>query len=373
MSWLTLRTFASIAALCAVEFVLCSPNARSESGLYPAESISLESGDEVQPIKDKDCRQEEDCANVDACCGPDDCCDPLWTIRAGAIFLKREQPTARQLFTNYSGTSELMNADGFDFDVQTGVDFNAIRRLGERGGIEVRYFGVDSWSETQSATNPRSLADGGFLLQPAPGGLANLLFGVPIVGTTIDATALSRLHSTEVNLRRDLTGWLTVLGGFRWVELHEELHANPQYSVLSVPLDWDIDTNTDNHMYGFQLGGEGKLFNRGRFSLEGNLKAGIYYNQADVDASITRPVSFLNLASSLEEDHTAFLGELAIVGAVRLTDRLSARAGYQVTWIEGVALATDQMTTLIPSGGTEVNVGGSPLYHGALASLEFVW
>jgi len=364
------RRFAAIALICGTQLALSSFDATAEEDCCDAEFVSLESMGGDASSKDA----KDDFGKMDKCCGPCDCCAPLWTVRAGAIFLKREEPTARTLFTNFSGATELMNAEGFDFETQTGFDFYAKRRLGQCSGVEVRYFGVDSWSADQSASNPTSFANGGFLLQPAPGGLANLLFGVPIVGTTIDATALSRLHSTEINLTRDVTDRLTVLAGFRWVELHEEFRADANYSVpFFGPQQWNIDSSVDNHMYGFQLGAAATLLDWRRFSLEGNLKAGVYYNRADVDASITRPASFLDLAASQKTDHTAFLGELGLVGAVQLTDCLSVRAGYQITWIEGVAVATDQFTTLIPSGGDEINVGGSPMYHGALVSLEVVW
>ena len=55
------------------------------------------------------------------------------------------------------------------------------------------------------------------------------------------------------------------------------------------------DASVANNLYGFQVGGDGKLFERGRFSLDGLIKAGVYGN----NAAETTAVSI---------DHDFFLG-----------------------------------------------------------------
>lgn len=119
-------------------------------------------------------------------------CDPLWSVYAGAVILRRDSP-------------DVAGPIGFDaptFDVgrSVGVDIDVRRRLGERNELQIRYFGVDGWSD-------RFEDSGSFLL------------------TEWEAFAgyATRLHSTEVNLRRCWTDRVTVLGGFRWVELNEKV------------------------------------------------------------------------------------------------------------------------------------------------------
>ena len=57
-----------------------------------------------------------------------------------------------------------------------------------------------------------------------------------------------------------------------------------------------------------------------------------------------------------------------------LTDRLSARVGYQLLWLEGVALATDQLDNSNPSIPiATLDNGGGVFYHGGFAGTEFLW
>jgi hypothetical protein len=69
---------------------------------------------------------------------------------------------------------------------------------------------------------------------------------------------------------------------------------------------------------------------------------------------------------------TAFLGEIGLTGDCRLTSGWSLRGGYRLLWIDGVALATDQVAAsdfvfhrgMAPHGGA--------FYHGAFAGLQYV-
>jgi hypothetical protein len=77
---------------------------------------------------------------------------------------------------------------------------------------------------------------------------------------------------------------------------------------------------------------------------------------------------------SATDADTAFVGELALTGSYVINDRWSARAGYQVLWVDGVALAPDQIAVSnVATGASTLDVGGDPIYHGFTLAAEYVW
>jgi hypothetical protein len=235
-------------------------------------------------------------------------CEPLWNAYIGAVILDRSNPSG---------------VDNFEYDWQGGVDVDVRRRVLDDYQLQVRYFGVDQWSEVANTTN----------------------FG--------QVTANSNLHSTEVNLRRQWTESLTLLGGFRWIEMSDFARDG---------LDNTVDTN--NHMYGAQLGAEWLVWDRGGpFTITTGVKAGIYYNRADYDANFG-PVQ------QSRRSLTAFAGEWDILSRYQVTDRMAIRAGYQLLWLEGVA-SFDAPQVAAVNNADRVNTAGSPFYHGAVIGAEF--
>jgi hypothetical protein len=69
----------------------------------------------------------------------------------------------------------------------------------------------------------------------------------------------------------------------------------------------------------------------------------------------------------------AFVGEIGITGAYQMTPHIALRGGYQLLWIQGVAIATEQVgaTTLLTR--SSIDTGGGEFFHRALAGLEFTW
>lgn len=42
-------------------------------------------------------------------------------------------------------------------------------------------------------------------------------------------------------------------------------------------------------------------------------------------------------------------------------------------WVEGIAVASDQLTAVDVLAGTGIDTTGGIFYHGALASIDFTW
>jgi hypothetical protein len=284
------------------------------------------------------------------------CCDPRWTFMAEAMLLQRTDAGNQALYCNDFGHlgQELLNAQDLNFSVAGGPRLTAIRH-GDRGwDAEIGFFQVD-----------------GFLAWDRFSGTAYMVTdsaGANFVVTDPVARYSSQLYSAEFNLRRQRNDWLTVLAGMRILELDEYYHAEGIGGHTPVPVI--LDTKAYNHLYGFQVGADAVLLNRGRLTITGLTKAGIYYNAArqkgrEIDTG------FSDLSLGAEGDSTAFLGEIGLTGVYQLTDALSFRAGYQMMWLEGVALAPEQISTTDFGGGTSsVNTDGGIFYHGAVVGME---
>ena len=305
-------------------------------------------------------------------------CPSRWTASADFIILERVGNVHQPLVSTYpphsplilgSGT-ERLNSNDFNQGFAAGPRLGLIRH-GECGcDWEFSFFQIDGWSSTRSIA-----PDGGmlpnWLVFTAPGDFVQT---TDYPDQSMTWAYASRLYNAELNLRWDLCARLTMLAGFRWVSLWEDLTGTlpPERAV---PF-WDTDTR--NNLYGFQIGADGKLFQRGRFSIDGLVKAGIFDNNAQesTGVSIYRTVYW----ESASTNRAAFLGELGLRCKYQLTERLSLKAGYEAMWLQGVALAPAQINNTLSHGTpiTDVYVqalgidsSSGVFFHGATAGLEY--
>lgn len=298
------------------------------------------------------------CPTPDRSCGA--CCPPVWDVKAGAVYLQRDRLPSRDLAQGLSaGTPQTLNARDFRFDYEFGPDLTVIRR-GERADLEFRWFQVQDW-----------IAEGPTLTD-AIGGALNFQRQLQMQGaTTLDSRYLSQVRSFELNAKRQFAPRLTGLAGFRFAQLDERLDLTGTVagSTFSSPV------KAFNNLYGFQLGGELSVWDVGgplRITAVG--KAGIYANDARNQA-----VMFLNGTEigvdSASASREAFLAELGLIGTYQITDRWSASAGYQVMWLDGIAMASQQQALLDPitPGTATIDMAGTAFYHGITASIGCQW
>ena len=193
--------------------------------------------------------------------------------------------------------------------------------------------------------------------------------GIPVPTTgpndILATTYGTDFHSFHLNLRHRARDCVTLVGGFRWIELGELLEVR-QIEPVSRDL---FSVDTDNHLYGFQLGTDLDLLYRSRWSLVATTRAGVFYNRADqvTLAPVLTGIQGVVDNVSAKDDHTAFVGELGVEGQYSVTSRISLTAGYRLYWLEGVALAPNQLRTtdLNAPGSATVDTGGSLFLDGA--------
>jgi hypothetical protein len=293
----------------------------------------------------------EDCGGCESACS---CCEPCWTVSAGSIILHRSKARTETLVENGRTGAELANVGDFDLGWAAGPQVELTHRLNPCWDISLRYFQVDGWNAE------RRLADAGNLRVPMVSDDPADFFD------TAFARYSSRLYNTELNLKRQCGERLRLLAGFRWVELHEQISSG----AYSQALEGTFDVGTANHLYGFQMGAEADLYECGPWRLDGFVKAGVYGNT--IRMNVRGQGTNFDLEGAATERRTSFLGELGLMAKYRLGCHWSAYGGYQVMWIEGVALAGDSVAAF-RQASADMLLNGTAFYHGAVVGLECSW
>ena len=305
-------------------------------------------------------------------------CCPYLAVSAESIILERVGTANQTLVTTYpgvpspktqyivgQGTDRLSSSDltqGF----AAGPKISLLYHSKDGYDLEASWFQIDGWSNAASIasgtdTTPVFVAPGGF------------------VQTTDSAAQFmeweyaTRLYNGEVNVRWDLCSRITMLAGFRWVELSEQLEGTlpPERKM---PF-WD--NTTRNNLYGLQIGADAKLFERRQFSVDGLVKAGIF----DDNVNETTMVSIIRLPfwESASANHVAFLGEIGLKCKYQVTQRLSLHAAYEAIWLQSIALAPGQIPETYSHANPiyveaiGMNCGSGVFYHGATAGLEYAF
>ena len=276
-----------------------------------------------------------------------------WTASAEAMLMSRSGGKSSDILVDPVSGAEPLNSNGFNFPWAAGERVGIVAEdLICCCDVEVAYFGMDEWSAAKAITASDDGAELRFFNSPA-----RSTYVLP--GETVNFNYVSRLHSTEINLRHPLWERLSVLMGFRYLELHEELNGN-------IDGDPTFDVNVNNHLYGGQIGLNVAFVNCCNYSIEGAIKAGVYGNASNL--GMTTPT----FVGGLPTKHTAATGEIGLTAIFQVTCNLSARLGYQAMWIDGVAIASDQVE-FVNTANAKPYMGGTLFYHGATAGLEYAF
>lgn len=270
-----------------------------------------------------------------------------WSLQFDAIFLRRSEQTVLPLVDGATP----YGAQNLDVPFKFGPRVSLIgSNLYGQWQAEFTYFSVDGWLTQRTSDAATTL-----LTTPA------INFGA----RPVTSAYRESLYSTEFNLRRQFWNSLTMISGFRMIELQSDLFTDLVGSSHHV--------NANNHLYGYQLGGDWRFFSGYHLDLSTWLKAGVYGNAADQSTDIVNvggAVPNFGVAGG----RAAFVGELGVAGAYRWNGWLAARAGYQLLWFDGVAMAPDQIpVSNVATGVAALDTSKTLLYHGGFMGLELTW
>ncbi len=324
-------------------------------------------------------------SGLDGCCCPS-CNNPCSSVSfdVEALFMSREPRfTGQPIVVDANTSTTFLSTSDLDFHFDPGLRATVGMPLGECRAVEFTYFGLFQGSASAAVVTPNSTA---FLTFPD-----NLVGNVFVGMDRAEVNYSSQLNSFEVNLPcccgccdecRDECGcgevrcrsftWFT---GFRYLNLTERLNISAQRIVAGAVEDGAYNIRTTNNLYGGQLGARLRR-SRGRFGWEATGNAGIFGNDAQEMQSVTDFPNFaLRPTVSRSGGEVAFVGETNISAFYRLTDTWNLRAGYTAMWIEGLALAPNQLDfnfAASPSGNILHN-GGGMFLHGVNFGLEARW
>lgn len=282
----------------------------------------------------------------------------IGAVRIGAVILSRDRATAdptSKIFRT-SDNAVLLDAGQLELGTATGLDIALLIPFGRLSALQTRYFSDSGWRASHTARDPGGVRFDGFGL------------GASLPAEAERANYGSRLMSFELNLRPRVAAGLPLIMGFRTFQLHERFEV------------WQVDppaaaailaNRTNNYLWGFQVGAEPYLWGGdGPFRLEGAIKGGIYANHAHQSTF----VPLTDTAVSARHDRACFAGGLGLTLDWRFSRFFAARAGYELLWLQGVALAPNQsLTTQLADGAALLNLGSTVFYQGATAGLEFVF
>jgi hypothetical protein len=321
----------------------------------------------------------------DGCCGPtwgDPC--PCVYVQVGALLLHQVPRFAGQpIVVDPNAGTTLLSTSDLDSFFNPGLQ--ATVGIGLCGGraVEFDYFGLFGGNASAVAIRPDANA---FLT--FPGNLAGNVF-VDMDRVELDYS--SQLHSFAVNFLcccgccdqcLDSCGCsvarsqaFTWFAGFRYLSLDEDLDIAAQRTVGGAVEDGTYNLRTSNDLYGAQLGARLRR-TRGRFGWDATGYGGIFGSDAQQTQSVTDFPNFpLRPTVSSSKTGVAFVGGANLSALYLLTDIWNLRAGYNVIWIEGVALAPDQLdfNFAAADGGGRLNNGGGLFLHGVNVGLEARW
>jgi len=317
------------------------------------------------------------------------CCTPMWyDFHVEWMHLTRDNMGERVDITSRNagvGAPIVLSTDDLDLDDAHGFRATYALLIGPSTNIEASYFGTHEWDDAASVSGNGDLysvfsefGTNPIDLNPNP----------PVVGfpQTVDAANLhsisysSELHNVDVNVRRR---WISAncllhgsyLAGFRYVSLQEQFnHATQAASGGS--LNYELETLND--AYGFQVGTDLYVCVSPRFKLGAEVKAGVYGNDTSATTNVTgfdgsNPITPLKEHES--ETDVAFVCEAGAIGSFRVTPRWTIRGGYQVLFLDGMALGRENFNITSPFSPRVAFVDNSSdiLYHGATLGGTFTW
>lgn len=326
---------------------------------------------------------------------------PRWfDVSADFVYITRDETAASRVDFMSDGPrgfgppNVVLSTDDLDFDEEPGFRATAAFQIGPSGNIEFTYLGTFHWASSAAVSSEfdelySAFSDFGTNPPPVPG-VSPGGFQDSDAAEFASLGYSSEINSYELSFRRR---WMfpnsrvqgSWLAGARYFRLEEEIQnfivVNYDQPGPIAPFTGGTDflVATDNSMTGFQLGGDlwATVFPGLLIGVDG--RGGIYGNRAEQTTFITTASSGGTFVEQLDTTEAAFVGEANVIGVWRVNQHLSLRGGYQVLYVDGVALAPDNVNFQPPAIAgpgartAMINANGEALYHGLTAGLELMW
>jgi hypothetical protein len=288
-------------------------------------------------------------------------------------FQRDNGATQRPLVNDVNTGDALLSTGDLAASTAIGSRFFLGERSGDGWGREAGYFGVYGMTAVDQVAGDANLVIAGPISQQV------LPFSD---GDTVRSTWVSSVNSVEFNAFRsrvDGDNFFDLLAGFRYLSLEEQ--AGMAFTCCSAgptgPLTSNYNVQSSNNLFGGQVGARGRR-SWERWAVEGWAKAGVFGNaETQSQGALVDPggvSTVVRTARSSQASETAFVGDLNATLVYGLTSVWGVRLGYNLIWIEGVALAPDQWDfSTNDNAGTSLAGGGGMFLSGANLGLEARW
>ncbi|OHB75715.1 MAG: hypothetical protein A2W31_09895 [Planctomycetes bacterium RBG_16_64_10] len=340
-------------------------------------------------------RDETGCPSCGGGPYQDGTCAVHWfDVYADFLYLKREDVARTVDFTSDGIQGPIvLSTDSLGFDEEPGFRLTGTWQISASSHLEATYLGTFNWHSNAVATSNTNnlysvLSDFGTL--PPDGWLQTDQAAQHWLDYSSD------LHNIELNWRQHWVGpnyWFqgSFMMGVRYVRLREDLsyltqvnaHVDPNpppvAPELRGPASMNYQVGTRNHLVGFQLGSDLFACVLPGLMLGGDLKAGIYGNHARQKTTVDATDLVPDLFESASDDEAALVAEGSVMVLYQFRPWLSLRGGYELLYLDGVALAPENFNAVAPfpplnaSRSVQINVNGDAFYHGLTAGLEWLW
>ncbi len=336
---------------------------------YPGDSGPFEQPGLLQVLRDKKCA--------------------TWTFRADALLLWRNSPQGLPIYSQYMPTvtpngygATALDASQMESGMAAGPRFSVFRTNDCEQAWEFTWFQAANF-RSQEATLPTL---GGYAITPAvPPTVTGSIYGNQFVGLDTATSDLSAsISSFEINRWERWRPNVAFLHGFRMVQWGENLSLADHYDTTATGYSQDVFRNNClNNLYGYQIGTDIRLWDRGNgFRIDGIMKGGAYYNNAVQNSWYTyqtvTPGVFETGNVRAAGGAAAFVGEVGLTGTIPITCNVSLRVGYLGLWLQGLAQPTNQLRgqTITPNGPPvlgSLNTIGGTVVQGVSLGLEGRW
>lgn len=285
-------------------------------------------------------------------------------LRADAFTLKRDNqhanvPPVPLVLQGAANNAVLIDTSMLHFKQELGQRLTA-GYAWERTALEFTFWQVQNWISTDNATGNNNLRIPGDLA------LATLDFFDADFMRTQNKTMIRNMEANL--LQTTIFEKFSFLGGFRYFNLRD------QFDIQSTDLNSgtsDYVVTCQNRLYGGQIG---VLFkqNFDLFTFEFVGKTGAFDNSASEHNYLGDFNNQFTLRDVFSGGHNlAFVGEIGLTGAYRLSNFLVVRGGYQLIWVDRVALGEYNLDfTDTATSGTTLQHSGNLFFHGANLGLE---
>jgi hypothetical protein len=288
-----------------------------------------------------------------------------WTAGWDAIEMTRDTHMNKTLVLDSNTGFPLLNSDSFVMDPVAGGK-TWLQLMGPSGDVyQLVYFKLASFTADLTVF-----------------GENNLQIPFPLAGNTVDWFGadvmslhyVSSIQGGEVNFLRPV-GNFQMLVGYRYMEIDESVIWTTIDNDGGTFSNWTVDCFNSMHMAQIGIVGQWQAFGLVNFDFWAKYGIG-------ADEVSTRMVMNDNGNSTVLTPPTGVgrdsgftsVAEFGIQAVIPLNATFSLHGGYDVFFINRVALAPDQFTFSTTDGaGTHPDLRGDIFMHGANVGITAVW